>query len=178
MRTKLFLYSLIIVVSLSIIAGSSYYLMGGMDEVIVYELPGEQKIIVGQEFTGRYTDKTIADQFYSARRLVLDSAIRGTLVQVVYENDTLADNEVSYFTGVEIIGTMAEVPLGYTVRKIQAESKFAVFLSMHPLVRPSPEKIEAMLASKADSLGMSLAPFIVEKHYPDNSMSVEGIVVR
>ena len=178
MRVKLALYSFIILISLTIIAGSSYYLMGGMDEVIVYKLPGEQKIIVGQEFRGRYTDKRIAEQFYSVRKLVLDSAIRGTLVQVVYDNDSLADNEVSYFTGIEIEGTMAEVPVGYSVRKIQASTKFVVFLSMHPLVRTSPEKIEGMLATKADSLGMSLAPFIVEKHYPDNSLSVEGLVLN
>ena len=178
MNKKILVYLLIIAASISTIAGCAYYLMGGMDEVIVYELPGEQKIIVGQEFKGRHTDKKIAEHFYDSRKLVLDSAIRGTLVQVVYQNDSLADNEVAYFTGVEIEGTMAEVPLGYSVRKIQASSKFAVFLSMHPLVRPSPEKIEAMLASKADSLGMSLAPFIVEKHYPDNSMSVEVLVLN
>lgn len=178
MKAKLVLYTLITLLSVGVIAASVYYLLGGMDKITVYDLPGEQKIIVGQAFSGRYSDRIIQDQFYDARRLVLDSAIRGTLVQVVYQNDTLAKNEVAYFTGVEIVGTMAEVPLGYTVRKIQSEKKFAVFLSMHPLVRPTPETIQSMLAAKADSLGMQLDPLLIEKHYPDNSMSVEGLVLK
>lgn len=178
MKVKLFLYLLTIAASLAIIGGSVYYLLGGMKKVVVYDLPGEQKIVAGKPFQGRITERAIQDHFYKARRLVLDSAIRGTLTQIVYQSDTLKDHEVAYFTGVAIEGTMAEIPPDYTVRKIRCERKFAIFLSMHPLVRPSPEEVWEMLSLKADSLGYILQPYTVELHFPDNSMSIEGFGMK
>ena len=174
MKYRFAFYIGIIVISMVIITASVYYLLGGTDKVEVFQLPAEQKIIVGKAFQGRPTDPTIERNFLAARRLLLDSAIIGTLTIVDYKSDTLENNEVSFFIGIAIKDRMVEVPEGFEVRKFSTQQKFALFLSMHPLVRPTSKKIEQMLTSTADSAGYDLKNFFIELHYYDDSMSVEA----
>ena len=174
MRLKLALYLSIIVISFAIIGYSVYFWLGGTDKIEVYQLPGEERFIVGKYFQGRPTDPTIERQFIAARKLLLDSAIVGTLALVDYRSDTIPDNQVSFFIGIAINDRMVEVPPGYEVRKFGTTQKFAIFLSMHPLVRPTSRKIESLFAEAAAIDDYELKDFFIELHYYDDTMSVEA----
>ena len=175
MKIKAFhIYLVTIFISLSVIATSIYYLLDGFDEIVVYELEGENRIVVGKHFIGKSTDRTINKYFTESRKLILDSAIIGTLTIVVNSNDSIQSNEVDYFVGIIIAGEMAEVPLGYQVREYQCSKKLAVFLSMHPWVRPSPRKINELFDEKAVETKIVLTNYSFELHYHDDSMSVEA----
>jgi hypothetical protein len=176
MKLKLLLYSFSILLSLSILGGCVYYWLGGTDPVHVYRLEHKDKVIVGNFFQGRQTSKTIHEHFTTSRKLLLDSAVIGTLAQIYYQNDTLAGNELAVFTGIAITGNVAEVPLGFESRKIEAKEKYAVFLSMHPIVRPSPKKVEQMIQKVAAEDRVTLEKFLVEIHYYDNTLSVEAYI--
>ncbi len=167
-------YVMIIIVSLLVITTSAYYLLGGFEEVVVYELEGNSRIVVGKHFVGKQTDRTVNDYFTESRDLILDSAIIGTLTIVVYQNDSLKGREVDYFIGVSIEGDMAEVPAGYGVLEFESSKRLAVFLSMSPFVRPSPRKVNKLFQDKAAELGLELAPYVFELHYYDDSMSIEA----
>jgi hypothetical protein len=178
MKVRFYLYLSIGILSLFIAGTSIYYLLGGFEEVRVYELSGANKVIVGRSFTGRQNSPVIEKYFTESKALILDSAIIGTLTVVQYKNDTLTGNEAQLFIGITLENEMAEIPSNYSVIELKSPKRFAVFLGMHPLVFPSPDKIETMLKSKAQEMGYDLEDYFVELHYIDNSMSVEGWTVN
>ena len=95
------------------------------------------------------------------------------LVVVNYQNDSLDNDEVEQFIGISLSGGMAEIPAGYDVLEINTSQKLAIYLSMHPLVRPNPITIENMFADYAAGKELSTEPLTIEIHFPDNSMSIE-----
>ena len=174
MKIKLAFYITVIIVSFGIIGYAVYFWLGGTEKIEVYQLEGEEKLIVGKPFQGRPTDPQIERQFIAARKLLLDSAIIGTLALVDYRSDTVPDNRVSFFIGIAIDDKMVELPPGYEVRKFNTTQKFAIFLSMHPLVRPTSKRIESLFQESARSINMELQEFFIELHYYDDTMSVEA----
>ena len=177
MKIKAFyIYVIIIFISVSVIGTSAYYLLGGFDEIVVYEMEGESRIVVGRRFIGKPTHRYVNKYFAESRNLILDRAINGTLTVIVNKNDSLKNNEVDYFIGIIIDGEMAEVPIGYQVLEYKSSKRFGVFISMDPLVRPSSRKINQLLKKKADQMNFVLADHTFELHYADDSMSVEAWV--
>ena len=168
-------YLVLLVVSMAVIGVTVYYQLGGFKEVEVFELKGEQKVVVGRAYEGSGTHPDVRRYLIESQRLVLDSAINGTLARIVHRTSD-ESNMVSYFIGILIDGEMAEVPQGYEVRTYQPQRRFAVFLAMNKWVRPSSRKIDQMLNEQATAAGYDLPSTIAELYYVDDSMSVEGWV--
>ena len=83
MRIKAFyIYLMIIVISLSIIGACVYYLLDGFDEIVVYDMKGESRIVVGKHFIGKSTDRSINKYFTDSRNLILDTSIMGTTFKI------------------------------------------------------------------------------------------------
>lgn len=170
-------YLSLIVIFLLIIATSIMYIhdrLGGNDPLETYEIEGARKTIIGQDFVGRQTSAQIEEYFLEAKDLLRENRLTGELTIVSYKSDTLAGNEVHFFIGVSIDTDMAEIPDGFEVRKYRTGKRLAVFLSMHPIVRPAPRKIEKKLTLYAAQNDIKLKNFFMEVHYPDNSMKVEA----
>lgn len=170
-------YLFLIIIFLVIILGSLYYLyddLGGFDEIKVYELDGMESVIIGKEYIGKQTGSEIEEYFSSARAMVSENKLDGNLAVINYKNDTLPDNMVHMYIGVQLKTDMAEIPSDFEVRKLRSDRRLGVFLSMHPVVRPSPSRVTARLEDKAQEKGLKLQNFILELHYPDNSMAVEA----
>ena len=163
----------IIVILLGLIGSSLYYLLGGFEEVQVYEVPAEKRNIVGRYFRGYYAHPDLESIWHETLQLIEDGSLSGELVVVNYQNDSLDNDEVEQFIGVSLTGGMAEIPTGYDVLEINGTKKLAVFLSMHPLVRPNPLTVEEMFAGYAEEKGLELEKMTLEVHFQDNSMSIE-----
>lgn len=171
--TRYFYLSLIILF-LTIIIGSVYYMLGGFEEVKVYKLGPINRTVAGKMFITHYTDQSPIDFGTECREMVANGDIDGTLTIITFQNDTLPKNKIARFIGISLAAEMSEIPENFEVRQFQSNSRYAVFLSMHVLVQPRPHKIEAMLHAKAQEEGDELDDFFMEIRFPDNSLTVEG----
>jgi hypothetical protein len=172
-KAKLF-YILLILISLGVILYCTYYLLGGLKEVVVYERPAGSVLIAGHDFIGRQTQTDIAKYFNESRSLITENKINGDLVIITYPTDTLPKNQVHYFIGIMLEGEMAELPSGFEVIELKAKNKLVVYLTMNAFVRPSPASIESLFKQYANEKAYQLQGFFVEIHYQDDSMSVEA----
>ncbi|WP_421891481.1 hypothetical protein [Marinoscillum sp.] len=171
--TRYFYLSLIILF-LTIIIGSIYYMLGGFDEVKVYRLDPIERTVAGQMFVSHYTDQAPIDFGTRCREMIANKDIDGTLTIITFHNDTLPKNQIARFIGISLAAEMSEIPESFEVRQFQSNARYAVFLSMHVLVQPRPHKIESMLHAKAQEEGDELEDFFMEIRFPDNSLIVEG----
>lgn len=172
-------YLILIILFSIIILGSIYYVydhLGGFEEVKVYRLEGTQIAIIGKEYIGRQSGSAIEEIFMESRELVTQGNLKGDLAVVTFKNDTLDKNLLHQYIGVLLDTDMAEIPPGFEVREFSSNTRYAVFLSMHPLVRPSPRNIRKKFEKAASENNDKLRDFTLEIHYPDNSMAVEVLV--
>ena len=58
---QIWLYGFLVVIFLTIILTSVYYLLGGFEEVEVFDLEGETKNIAGIEFKGKYNEPRLEE---------------------------------------------------------------------------------------------------------------------
>lgn len=178
MNVKLlrYFYFGLMVLFVGIIITSVYYILGGFDQVRVYSLEPEGRVVVGKQFNTRYTDNAPREFGLQCKELIESNELEGTLTTITYKSDTLDPKEVSIFIGITLANDMAEIPEGFEIREFPPAKRYAVFLSMHVLVQPRPYKVEAMLQESARENGDELEDFFFELRYPDNSLSVEGWV--
>lgn len=170
------LYGSAIVLSLGVLLSVLYYQMGGFEEVKAYQLNPINRTIAGKYFYTTYTDPELQHHFDKCVELVLKGDIDGTVTTVDYLPDTLKENMRMQFIGVSLNSDMAEIPSGFEVRHFESKERFAVFLSMHPFVRPRIPTLESMLRVEAVRAGFELSDVYFRLRYPDNSISVEGWV--
>lgn len=170
------LYGLVILLSLSAILTALYYQLGGFEEVKVYALEPIKRTIAGKYFYTKYSDPELQAHFDECAQLVLNKDIDGVVTTVDYLPDSLNEDMRMQFIGISLNQQMAEIPQGFEVREYTSKERFAVFLSMNPIVRPRIPTIEKMLNKAADSAGLQLSDYYIRLRYPDNSVSVEGWV--
>lgn len=168
------IYAALSLFFLATIAVSSYYLMGGFDPIKVYQLEPKNRLVAGKYFVpGTYTNEAY-EHGVMCKELIASGEMSGLLTDIVYLQDTLP-GELGRFIGISLDEEVTEIPSGFEVRTFESKSpRFAVFMSMHVLVRPRPPKIEAMLLAKAQEDGYELRPLFFHMTYADNSATVEG----
>lgn len=181
MKTKKLkiVYLSIVAISVLIIGGSLYFIyesLGGFEEVEIYKLESTKRTVVGKHFKTRYTDKALEDQYFRCRELIAKADIDGELTVINYQNELLSNNEIEQFIGIILKDDIAEIPIDFEVREFESKIRYVVFLSMHPLVRPTSKEVESLLFAQAQEDGAEFEKFFFELHYQDNSMSLEGWV--
>ncbi len=176
LRQKQYVYLALILAFLIIIVGSIYYILGGFKEVKAIPLEGTTRTIAGKQFVTHYTDEKPRDFGRECRELLADSTMQGRLVVINYHSDTLERDQIHQFIGIALSEEMSEIPQGFEIIELETSARYAVFLSMHVIVQPRPNKIEALLFAKAQEDGNELEDFFLEVWYPDNSLVVEGWV--
>lgn len=176
LRQKQYVYLALILAFLIIIVGSIYYILGGFKEVKAISLEGTTRTIAGKQFVTHYTDEKPRDFGRECRELLADSTMQGRLVVINYHSDTLERDQIHQFIGIALSEEMSEIPQGFEIIELETSARYAVFLSMHVIVQPRPNKIEALLFAKAQEDGNELEDFFLEVWYPDNSLVVEGWV--
>lgn len=177
-RLKL-IYVAIAAISILVIGFSLNYIygnLGGYEPIETYKLDPIKRTVVGKHFKTRYTDKVLEEQYLKCRELVANKKINGELTVITYFDEALEENHIKQFIGVTLQEDVAEIPVDFEIRDFESKSRYAIFLSMHPLVRPTAAKTEALLHAKAQEEGFELESFIFELHYQDNSVALEGWV--
>lgn len=169
------LYLGLIIVFLGIILASIYHMLGGFEEVHVYRLTPVERTVAGKYFEKPGSDSAYAHREL-CRNLIADDETSGTLVEVIYLNDTLENIETGRFVGIILENDISEIPSDFAIREYESGIRYAVFLSMHAIVRPRPPKIEGMLYAKAQEDSHELENYFFNLVYEDNSASVEGWV--
>lgn len=161
-------------ISLLIIAFSIYYLLGGTKDFVVAESGGAVYDIVGKPYKGRYSADSARVIFEDLRSKVQTGEWTGDLVEIAYSPET--GDQVNQFFGVLLRGTVTEIQGNYQLKRIRPPQILQVRLGMHPLVRPSREKVEAKISGYAQERGLELEDFFLHRYLPDNSVVVEAFV--
>lgn len=174
-HTKRNFYLALIATFIAIIGLSMYYLLGGFQEVHVYQMEPVQRTVVGKFFTDPSSSEA-ADHRKMCRELVENRAIDGLLTEVIYLLDSASEEEEGRFFGISLEQDVVEIPRDFEVREYESGIRFGVFLSMHFLVQPGGAKIEKMLYDKAGTEGYALRNYFFNLNYEDGSRSVEGWV--
>lgn len=169
------LYLVLIAFFVAIILASAYYLLGGFEEVRVYQLAPTTRIVAGKYFDNPET-KAAYDHVQYCGELVYERKIDGIPTEVIYLNDSITGEEAGAFIGISLNEDIAEIPVGFDVREFESDVRFAVFLTMHFIVQPTRTKIESMLYNKAQEEGYELKNYFFVLNYQDGSRSVEGWV--
>lgn len=174
---SLYLYLGIIAISLSIIGYTLYYFyeqLGGFEKLEVVELGAINRTVAGMSYRGKAQTKAYDDIINKCADQILNKKLDGTLTVITYKNDTLESNEVDLFIGITLNSSMSEIPYDFEIKNLRAELRYAVLLTMHPMVRPSVERVENVLTEQAKEDGKELRPMFMELYYDDDSMTIEA----
>jgi len=172
-RQKKYLYWSLSFFSLLGISMSIYFILGGFESIRVVRSNNNHYSIAGKTIRGIGTYEEEKMLWEEVKGLIDSKKLLGDLCVINYTPDTLQRHEVFRVVGVLLNEDVALIPAGYSVTEIEAETSFLAALTMHPLVRPNSDRMNSLLTSFADSLGFTVRDFILERHYPDNSMLVE-----
>lgn len=173
------IYLGIIILSLSIIGFTLYYFynqMGGFKELTVVKLNPIERTMVGTSYMGKAQTPTYEKIVEKCVEQIQNNKLDGILTIVSYRQDTLESNEINLFIGVTLNSSMAEIPYDFEVRKFKSNMRYAVFLDMHPMVRPLTSTLEELLQKTANENGDELRNMFVELYYQDDSVTVEAWV--
>ncbi len=171
------LYLVIIFLSLAVIGYTLFHFykqMGGFDELQVVELEPIKRTIVGSSYQGKAQTPKYEELVAKCVDQIKNNQLKGVLTIVSHKHDTLENNEMNIFVGVTLQSTMAEIPYDFEVKEFTSNKRYAVYLSMHPVVRPSVERVEKLLEDYAKSNSEELLPLFIESYDMDNSMTVEA----
>lgn len=170
------LYGGLILLFLGVIGTSLFQLyknMGGLEEVKIEVAPSIKRTVVGKTFKTRYTDKKIEAHFVKCRALIEENRISGDLIVITFLQDSVEGNYVEQFIGIALAEDMAEVPVEFEVMEYHSNERYCALLTMHPLVRPTPEQIEKRIFEKAKTDNRVMRPYVMEIHHKDNSVVLE-----
>jgi len=157
-----------------VILATVYYYLGGFEEVKVYKLAPETKVIAGKYYYTKYSDRAPQEHFDRCIALILSEDVKGVMTTVDYLPDTLDEKMRMQFIGITLDQQMAEIPAGFEVREYTSKERFVASLSMNPMVRPRIPSIENMLKEAAEEADFKLKDYFIRLRYPDNSVQIEG----
>lgn len=172
-KLKKYFYWIVSIVSCFVIVLSIYYYLGGFNEISVVKSGNNIYNIAGKDYQGRIKNDSLNMIFLEMRDLVSNKRINGELCVINYRDKDLANGEAHQFIGILLGDEISEIPSGIKVREFRSETTFKVGLGMHPLVRPSAEKVEKKISLYADDNGFALENYSMEILYSDNSILVE-----
>ena len=132
----------IIVVSLLIISGSVYYILGGFDPVEIYLFDGTTRTVIGREYILPDDDKYFQQEMDSIYKDLQSGTLKGMLTAVVYQDENLRDS-IRYFLGASQDSTkgVARVPAGFDYRQFSTKRIYKIFITQSNWIRPAPKKI-------------------------------------
>jgi len=174
MRKLKTLYISIIIVSLLVISGSIYYILGGFEPIEIYFFDGTTRTVIGREYILPDDNKYFQQQMDSMYVDIQEGNLKGMLTAVIYQDKNLQDS-IRYFLGAsqDSIEGVARIPAGFDYRQYRTKRIYKIFITQSGWIRPTPENIEEMMEVKAVEEGVSLKPYTFELYYQDGSFSVE-----
>ncbi len=133
------------------------------------------RTVIGKEYIGKFSSDEMRSFMEEARMLIDSSQLTGRLTLVSYQNDTIGADSSHFYIGssFDSLVNILHIPSGYDFRKYQTPRRYKVFMTQHPLVRPSPAEVRSLLEVTAIREGQVLLPYTFELYYKDESLSVE-----
>ncbi len=178
MKAAKIFYLAIIIICLIVLAGSAYYVLGGFDEVEVYEFEGSERTVIGKHYIDKFEGDKLLTIMQETKSMIDNGRLRGQLALVDFQNDTIGSDSSHYFIGASFdeIRNVLELPAGFTYEEFKTRKIYRVFITQHPLVRPLPSDIRSMLEVRAIEDGEVLTPYTFDIYYSDGSWCTEAWV--
>lgn len=173
-QVKKYFYWLVSLVAIFTILFTVYVKLGGLIPVKVVASEGVEYTLVGREVSGRGIEQLERKVFIELKEYLSSGELKGILCLIDYnDNDSLEFGIERRFIGVLLENDVSIVPGKFEFVEFQSNKVLMSALSMHPLVMPNAEIVETQIKSYADSIGMNLRNFTLEKLFDDNSVVVE-----
>lgn len=176
MKKQKRIYLIIIISSLIIIGTSTYYALGGFDEIEIFEFEGSERTVIGKHYIGKFKNSEIREFILEAKALIDSGRLQGQLALVNYQNDTIGTDSTHLYIGASIdeIRNILAIPAGFTYKEFRTDKVYRVFITQHPLVRPLPDDIRTLMEVHAIENGEVLQPYTFDLYYDDGSWCTEG----
>lgn len=162
------------------IFGTTYYSLGGFDELQVFSFEGAERTVIGRHFVGREPSEEIEQIVLETKEMVENGRLKGQFTMVIYQDETLGEDSVHYFIGASFdeIRNILELPSGFTYEEFKTNKIYRVFITQHPLVRPFPDEVQSMIEVRSIEDGEVLSPYTFDIYYEDGSLRTEGWVFK
>jgi hypothetical protein len=168
-KTSRIFYGSLIVVFITIISLSIYYLLGGYNEMKLYRAEPENRVLFGKFFDTVH-DSQFASHGSKCRQMIEEGSINGRLTVMLYPNDSLKDSELDRFVGISTTEEMVEVPSDFEIIEIDLPERIVLEMAdMHLLVQPRPDKVEEMIRRFAEVNNLVLADHYLISYSSDHS---------
>lgn len=173
MKRAKVIYLSIIIVCLSIISFSTYFILGGFDPIEIYFFEGTTRTVTGNEYV--IPNRQFASKMDSVKSKLTEFKLKGRLTSVIYQDGSVSEDSIHCFIGVsqDSVKGVQRMPAGFDYKLFQTDKIYKIFITQHPLVRPVPETIEEIMQAKASEEGEVLQPYTFELYYQDGSLSIE-----
>jgi len=160
-----------------IVSFFAYYFLGGFNEVKYSIQTAHSYEIIGKEYSGRNNSIKL-ESIYSLTRELLDSRFPGGVLVIVNDESRYDDesNKVWYFIGIISNERKGQLPEGYLIRKFTSKNIIRANIESHNMVMPKPEKVRRKAMKVADSEGMRLSKFTIEKYLGEGLIEIDFLV--
>ena len=173
LRAKI-IYGVVIAILIGILAAIYYYYIGGFDPIEVYKMEGEQRTVIGKEYTIN-SNYTSYNKIMAEAKAQLDSGLlKGELTSVV-DLTFQDDDSIKVFVGASFEGfkDVLQIPASYSYREFEASTIYKVFVTQRASARPTPDKIAALVEEKTQQEQTASPTTSMEIYYEDGSLRVE-----
>jgi len=146
-----------------------YYLLGGFEplEFITNNSSGVR--IIGKSYVGVHNSveiSTLFDEF----RSITNKYRKDSSIVIVSFNKGSNEDSVNYFIGISMSEDSIE---GFRTMEFHPKLMLTVWLTGHPIVLPSAEKLFQMAESKSEELHYKLSGYSIESYFPDGRIRID-----
>lgn len=146
------------------------YSLGGFQAVEPGLISGENMVVYGRTYEGRYNSAALDELIDELRGELTSQENSGTLTIINYLQPELEKRgTVRQFVG--IAWNQAPASTSYDSLIINAYNGVQFAIPVKPLVMPSPEKLSSLAEEFSNKMGTTLGAFSIEQ-YRDNTLIV------
>ena len=133
--------------------------------------------IYGKEYKGRNNSKEL-ERIYQSTRELIETDFPNGILAIVNDETQYNDefNRVWYFVGIILDGQETGFPEDYVTREFNSSKIIRASINSHNLVMPKPDKVRAMAKDLAESEGLKLSEFTVEKYLGEGVIEIDFLI--
>ena len=153
-----------------------YAYLGGLKEVKLSVISEEVYHMVGKDFKGQIESDTLKDLFMTAKKLIEDKEIEGTLAILYFKDAEHNKDSIECFTGILLNRKPDQVPPGMEYKAFNSNGAVKARFDGHRLVTPNPAEIKEKVDRFARQKDLRLQPVFVEKYFSDHAIEIDYLL--
>ncbi len=175
MKNRRFLIGVAIFFTISL---TIYAFLGGLKEVVLTKTEKSDYHLVGRDYEGPVTSDTLRNTFLTAKSLIEEGKVEGTLAILYYKDATNDNDTIKCFTGIIVPQKQEALPVDMVYRYVSSGGAIKARFEGHRLVTPSPLDIKQKVEDFAKNENLSLQPVFIEKYFSNNAIEIDFLIAK